>query len=49
MSQDFVDGDARWGPCQPWSIGMIPPFELENTYHHNQPAPTTADAALASL
>lgn len=31
------------------AIGMIPPFELEITYHHDQPAPTTADAALASL
>lgn len=30
-------------------IGMIPPVELENTYHHNHPAPAPADAALASL
>ncbi|MGP9694372.1 IS3 family transposase [Brachybacterium sp. AOP25-B2-12] len=30
-------------------IGMIPPVELEDTYHHNHPAPAPADAALASL
>jgi putative transposase len=30
-------------------IGMIPPIELEDTYHHNHPAPVPADAALASL
>ncbi|RCS64101.1 hypothetical protein CIK68_17860, partial [Brachybacterium alimentarium] len=30
-------------------IGMIPPVELEDTYHHNNPAPAPADAALASL
>ena len=30
-------------------IGMIPPVELEDTYHHNHPAPVPADAALASL
>ena len=30
-------------------IGMIPPVELEDDYHHNQTPPATADAALASL
>src|SRR5699024_12371792 len=30
-------------------IGMIPPVELEDVYHHNNPAPAPADAALASL
>lgn len=30
-------------------IGMIPPVELENIYHHEQTVPATADAALASL
>ncbi len=30
-------------------IGMIPPVELEATYHHNQTAPAPAEAALASL
>jgi putative transposase len=30
-------------------IGMIPPVELENAYHHNQTAPAPAEAALASL
>ena len=30
-------------------IGMIPPVELENTYHHHHPVPATTDAALASL
>ncbi|WP_270241784.1 hypothetical protein, partial [Rothia kristinae] len=30
-------------------IGMVPPVELEDTYHHNHPAPAPADAALASL
>ena len=30
-------------------IGMIPPVELEDTYHHRQIVPATADAALASL
>src|SRR5699024_3297909 len=29
-------------------IGMIPPVELEDTYHHIHPAPAPADAALAS-
>ena len=30
-------------------IGMIPPFEFEDNYHHHQTVPATADAALASL
>jgi putative transposase len=30
-------------------IGMIPPVELEDHYHHNHAVPATADAALASL
>ena len=30
-------------------IGMIPPVELEENYHHHQAVPATADAALASL
>ena len=30
-------------------IGMIPPVEFEDVYHHNNPAPAPADAALASL
>lgn len=30
-------------------IGMIPPVELEDTYHHNQTAPAPAEVALASL
>ena len=30
-------------------IGMIPPVELEENYHHHQTVPATADAALASL
>src|SRR5699024_11516654 len=30
-------------------IGMIPPVELEDIYHHHQTVPATADAALASL
>ena len=30
-------------------IGMIPPVELEENYHHHQIVPATADAALASL
>ena len=29
-------------------IGMIPPVELEENYHHHQTVPATADAALAS-
>jgi len=28
---------------------MIPPVELEDTYHHHQTVPATVDAALASL
>src|SRR5699024_2777084 len=30
-------------------IGMIAPVGLEDVYHHNNPAPTPADAALACL
>ena len=30
-------------------IGMIPPVELEDIYHHHQTVPATADTALASL
>lgn len=30
-------------------IGMIPPVELEDNYHHHQTVSATADAALASL
>ena len=30
-------------------IGMIPPVELEDTYHHHQTVPATVDAARASL
>jgi putative transposase len=30
-------------------IGMIPPVELEDHYHHNHAVPATADTALASL
>ena len=30
-------------------IGMIPPVELEDIYHHHQTVPAPADAALASL
>ncbi len=30
-------------------IGMIPPVELEDHYHHHHAVPATADAALASL
>ena len=30
-------------------IGMIPPVELEENYHHHQTVPAPADAALASL
>ncbi|WP_270409170.1 IS3 family transposase [Brachybacterium paraconglomeratum] len=29
-------------------IGMIPPVEFEDIYHHHQTVPATADAALAS-
>ena len=30
-------------------IGMIPPVELEENYHHHQTVPATVDAALTSL
>ena len=30
-------------------IGMIPPVEAEDNYHHNHDVPATADASLASL
>lgn len=30
-------------------IGMIPPVELEDIYHHNHPVAATAETALASL
>ena len=30
-------------------IGMIPPVELKENYHHHQTVPTTADVPLASL
>ena len=30
-------------------IGMIPPVELEENYHHHQTVLATADAALATL